>query len=96
MINYAYPSGLLSADGIVSSQPCLLTGVDIITNGAADATVILYDELSATGTVLFKGLVLAAAGAKHFNFAIPKKAKIGVYLDIDGAGANCIVDKSPE
>lgn len=96
MVNFTYSSGLLSADAVVSKLPCLVTGVTIIA-AAADATVILYDGLSASGTTaLFKGLVKANGASIDFSPQIPVKAKIGVYLDIGGEGAACIIYTTPE
>jgi hypothetical protein len=86
-------SGLRTSDGIISNAPGRLHGICVGANGTDAATVIIYDNASAaTGTVLAK--VIVDATATHENIVLPEQgveALNGLYLDIGGTGAECVV-----
>jgi hypothetical protein len=85
--------GEKTADGILWTGTGRLAGVTLISNAAgADATIILYDALSATGTKVFEGFLDAATSdtTAHFNFDDPIRFEVGLYLDITGTAASCI------
>lgn len=84
-------SGELSGDGIVSSDPTRVSSVLILTDGTNAATVILYDNTAASGTKVFEAGIPGAELSYLFDFPIPIACKSGLYLDIDGTGASCIV-----
>lgn len=79
----------VAADGIVKSGPGSLVGV-VLTAAAADASLILYDASSATGTVL---CTLAAVQKTSVSFTPVAGIAfaIGCYADITGSGATATV-----
>jgi len=88
-------SGILSASAIVATRngsPLILSGAHIITNGTDDVTIILYDELSATGEEVFKQVV--AGSDLSIPFVMPQggiRCNTGIYASIAGTGAELIV-----
>ena len=85
-------TGLKTSDAIIHTGPAYLCGVEVITNAAADATCIVYGALTTTGgTELFKGLVAAASNFGGATFPIPIYNPTGLYLDITGEGAACVI-----
>ena len=84
--------GEFTSDGAVRATPTRITGVSIITDGTNPADVILYDNASAaSGTKLFEGGCAGATRSAWIHFDPAVKAENGVYLDITGTGASCIV-----
>ena len=83
-----YSSGLKTADGVIRVDKTIVTGVYINTDGANDATVVLYDNASAaSGTEIFSQKVTGADDSIPFN--LPDDGvycKNGVYADITTAG----------
>ena len=84
-------SGLKTSDSSVVQYPCYFYGVEVITNGSSDATCIIYDSSTATGTVAFKGKVAAASNFGGIIYNYPIEMFNGIYLDIDGTSAACII-----
>ena len=82
------PSGLKTADAVIRNTKAILTGVQVITDGTNDATIVIYDNASgATGTALFKATVTGANDTEHFP--LPDGgvyAENGLYADITTAG----------
>jgi hypothetical protein len=93
---FAYSSGILNASGTVVGVPVLLTDLAVYTNGSADATVILYDNTAASGTVIGKCVVAGAAVNGGLFIPIPVKTYNGIYMSITGTGASAIVYWTPE
>ncbi len=91
MTGFVISSGELTADGIVYNGRTLLAGVQIITDGTNDATVILYDNTAASGKQAFQGGCPGAEDSKFIGFDRPVRCENGLYLDITGTGASCIV-----
>lgn len=93
MINPATSSGIKSADGAILAMTGRLMGVQIIADGTNAGTIILYDNASAaSGNVLAKASV--DAGLTDVSVNLPAAgivANNGIYLDIGGTGAECIV-----
>jgi hypothetical protein len=91
-INKVVSSGLLSASGIISANPGGLTGISCFTNGAAAATLTIYDNASAaSGTVLAQIAVPGANLGVCQVFPTNIKASSGIYASISGSGASYIV-----
>jgi hypothetical protein len=86
-----YKSSGLQSSVIIKTGAGQFGGVLIITNGSVDASVIIYDALSATGTELFKGTVAAASNFGSFFTSFPVKVKTGIYIAVTGTGAKAIV-----
>lgn len=83
--------GESTADGILHNGPTRLAGVQVITDGTNNATVILYDNTAASGTKVYEGGAVGADLSKLDAFDVPVKCENGLYLDITGTGASCIV-----
>lgn len=95
-LNKVVSSGLLSASGAISAVPCGLAGASCYTNGAAAATLTIYDNPSAgSGTVLAQLAVPAANLGAQIMFPANIKAATGVYAVLSGAGASFIVITEP-
>lgn len=88
-------SGEQTADGIVHTGACYITSILIITNGTDDATVILYDNTAASGTVRWEQTVAGANNYGGKDWSYPKFFAIGIYADVTGTGASYIVEKIP-
>ncbi len=89
--SYSISSDELTADATIYDGYTLLAAVLVITDGTNDATVILYDNTAASGTMVFEAVVAGANDAELFNFTHPVKCSTGLHLDISGTGASCIV-----
>jgi len=83
--------GEQTSDGILFNGKSLLAGILVITDGSNPATVILYDNTAASGKKLFEAVVAGASNAALFMFDTHVQAENGIYLDIGGTGASCIV-----
>ena len=85
-------SGLKTSDAAIRARPAALCSVTVLTDGTNAATAIIYDNASAaSGTVLAKVIVAGADRVAHIAFDSPVEASNGIYLDIGGTGAECIV-----
>ena len=81
-----------TADGIIANRTAILCGVMIISDGTNDPTVILYDNTAASGAKLFERSVDVSVEGFGSYIELPcVKADNGIYLDITGTGASCIV-----
>jgi hypothetical protein len=81
-------AGLKTADAVIRVGPTIATGVHIITDGAADATVELFDHASAaSGTSIFKITVTGADDSTPINLPLNGVyCKNGVYANITTSG----------
>lgn len=94
----ATSSGRKTSDAAISAAPCLLKSVILEGDGTNAASVTLYDNASgASGTVLAK-LLLQASGPMCIVFenANGVVANNGIYADLNGTGAACVVHFAPE
>jgi hypothetical protein len=85
-------SGLLTADGLLHTGKGILAGVQIITDGVNDATVIIYDNTSAAGNEVFKQVVTGTDDS--IPYTLPDggvRCDNGIYIDVAGTGAAFIV-----
>jgi len=87
-------SGKLTTDQIVFEGPGKLSSVLIITNGAVNTKVVLYDNNEASGTVLYEAETVAANLYGGRNWTFPVLFNKGLYLDITTTGGGCIVEKT--
>lgn len=83
--------GESTADGILHNGPTRLAGILVITDATNNATAILYDNTAASGTKVFEGGAIGANLSALYEFDPPVKCENGIYLDITGTGASCIV-----
>ena len=88
MTSPSYSSGLQTLDAVIRNNRTIVTGVQIITDGTNDATVVLHDNASAaSGTEIFKATVTGTDDTIIFN--LPNNGVYcsnGVYADITTSG----------
>ena len=85
-------SGLQTSDGTIATGKAILAGLQIITNGTNDVTVIVYDNTSAAGTEVFKQTVTGTDDS--IPYTLPDggiRCKNGIYVDVSGTGGQYIV-----
>ena len=83
-------SGLSTSDRLICTGNCLFHGVEIITDGTNNASVVVYDGTTATGTKLFQGTVIGASLFGGATFENPIETFTGIYVDVSGTGASYI------
>lgn len=79
----------LTADGAVKNGPGVLVAV-VVTGGTDAATVVLYDNTAASGTVLCT-LKAGANESAVFTPALPYAFAKGCYADLTGTGPEVTV-----
>ena len=79
----------LTTDTTVKSQPGQLVAV-VLTAGSANATLTVYDNTAASGTVLTT-LAALANDSTTWQPSICYSAAIGIHADITGTGASATV-----
>lgn len=87
----AISSGLKTADAQIYTGRGTLNGLVVNTDGTNAATVTLYDNTAASGTVLSQ-VIVAGADRTHsqiFNLAV--RCTTGIYADVTGTGAAYVV-----
>jgi hypothetical protein len=72
----------VTATGTVYSGPCTYRGLSI--GSTAGATVVVYDNISAAGTVL-ASFTLAANGFQHIDVADGVRCELGIHLTATAA-----------
>lgn len=72
----------VTATGTVFSGPCTYRGFSI--GSTAGATVVIYDNTSASGTVL-ASFTLAANGFQHVDIADGAACALGIHLTASAA-----------
>lgn len=85
------------SSGVISTDTLLWTGVNrvnaltVITDGTNAATVDLRDGTTVAGTIKIEGKCLGASLINHFIFENPVYFETGIFIDLTGTGASCIV-----
>ncbi len=86
-------TGKLTTDQVVKTSHGRLAGVNIVTNGAVNTKVVLYDNATeAAGTVVYEGEVVAANLYGGRNWVLPIIFSNGLYLDITTTGGGCFIE----
>ena len=85
-------SGEKTSSALLDTGPGLFCGVVINTDGSNDATIILYDSLTAANTKIHEQVILAADVTGGFVPWPPIAYTTGLYLSIAGTGASAIVN----
>jgi len=95
-VSYAEESSITSgeqtADGLIFTGQANITAIQVVTDGTNDAKIIIYDNTSAAGRVVFECTV---TGASHYGgrvFVPPIELYDGIYADISGTGASYFVE----
>lgn len=85
-------SGEKTSSDTISSSPCVVTGVKVITDGNNTATLTLYDNTAASGKKIDEFVV---NGDERYGGAIYGKAALkahnAVYAELSGSGASYFV-----
>ena len=85
-------SGIKTEDMAILARPGYFHGIEIITDGTNNASVIVYDNASAaSGTVIFQGTILGANNFGGVIFIDPVEMFKGIYIDMTGTGMSYIV-----
>jgi|Deesub1362B_J571_1020462.scaffolds.fasta_scaffold08539_4 hypothetical protein len=85
-MQYSFGSGKKTADSLIYSKACKLLGIMITTDGTNDVTVKIYDNTSATGTVLPDIYVPASARTVYVEWVYPRWMNNGIYVDVTTSG----------
>lgn len=84
-------SGVLSADTALFTGRNRVNAITVFTDGVNTATLSLYDNTAASGTVRVKSVCLGANLTQHIIFENPVIFENGIYADVSGTGASFIV-----
>lgn len=89
----ARSSGLQTTDGIVASGRNRLNSITLISDGTNACNAVVYDGITAAGTVLAKISIGASSlsTSAYQAFVIPVITETGIYVDVTGTGAAYIV-----
>jgi hypothetical protein len=93
LVVYSSTLGLKTSSELQYTGKCACTAFVIITNGSANATLTLYDNTEASGTVRAKLVVPGAnlSGGRNYS-TYPLRFENGIYAELSGAGASYIVE----
>lgn len=84
--------GLQTADKAILARPGYFHGIEIITDGTNDASVIVYDNASAaSGTIVFQGTIKGINNFGGVIFIDPVEMFNGIYIDMTGTGMSYII-----
>lgn len=72
----------VTATGTVQAVPCSYRGLSI--GSTAGATVVVYDNTAASGTVL-ASFTLAAGGFQHIDITDGARCELGIHLTASAA-----------
>ena len=84
---YADNSGELTESQLVFTGKTLLSKVLVLTDGTNEATVVVYDSLTASGKKMGTWVVSGPSKYGGGNVIPPEKIRIGIYVSISGTGA---------
>ena len=92
-MSLAISSGILATGSTTTLQTgkSILSGVVAISDLTNPATVIVYDNTAASGTVLAKVKAPAAVGVAAITFPTPVRGDIGLTVVVSGTGAEAVV-----
>jgi hypothetical protein len=85
-------SGLQTTTQTIHTGRAILAGAHIVTNGTNDATLIVYDNTSAAGTIVFKQIVTGADNS--IPYTLPDggiRCDTGIHAVVSGTGAEYIL-----
>lgn len=84
-------TGVLSVDTLIFTGKQRVNAVSVFSDGTNLATLDLYDNTSAAGTIRVKNICLGANRINHIVFENPVIFDTGLYADVTGTGATFIV-----
>lgn len=88
----AESSGEQSSSALIRTGACLLTHVVVTTDGSNAGTLIIYDNTSAAGKVVWRQKVDGSENIGGRNWTYPIRCNIGLYAAISGSNAKYIVE----
>jgi len=89
-------SGLKTASEASHANPVVLGGCLLLTDGANDATLVLYDNASAaSGDVVAKLAIAGSDLTGGITFPFEVATANGLYAELTGVGANFILYTMP-
>lgn len=81
-------SGLLNVGTtVVATGKSILSGLMVISDSTNTATVTVYDNTAASGTVLAKLTATITTGANSLALTTPIRADIGITAVVSGTGS---------
>ena len=100
----AKSSGHLTANTIVYSGKCFLTGVQLFADATNAATLVVYDSGTASTSrkILFKGIANAEGGGgtgssyETKDWTYPIEADLGIYVVVSGTGCGFVAEYIPD
>jgi hypothetical protein len=93
-IPVANSSGQKTANALIQTGFTLVSVIVVFTDGTHDATITVYDNVEASGKIVWGPHTIAAAdnaGGRPIGSA-PIKCENGVYAVISGTGATYIIE----
>lgn len=84
-------SGVLATDTLIFTGRQRVNAVTVLTDGTNAATVELKDGTTSSGTTKITGKCVGADLTNHYIFENPVVFENGLFADITGTGASCIV-----
>lgn len=84
-------SGVLASDTLVFTGKNRVNALTVLTDGTNAATVDIRDGITVAGTIKITGKCLGASLVNHFIFENPVVFETGLFVDVTGTGASCIV-----
>ena len=84
-------SGVLNTDTLVFTGRNRINAITVLTDGTNAATVDIRDGTTVSGTIKLTGKCVGANLINHLIFENPVVVENGIYVDLTGTGATCIV-----
>lgn len=90
---YSISSYEKTTNALIHTGKAAITAITVHTDGTNNAKVVVYDNTSGTGNVVFECTV---KGSDHYGGRIwtpyPVKVSTGIYVVVTGTGASYIVE----
>lgn len=87
----SHSSGLQTSSGIVANGRNRINAITLVTDGTNAASILIYDNTAASGTVVAKATASGAQNTVHVVFPNPVIVDNGLYAAVTGTGAAYIV-----
>ena len=84
-------SGVKNTDTLLFTGRNRVNALTVLTDGTNAATVDLKDGTTSSGTIKVTGKCVGASLINHIIFENPVLFEDGIYIDLTGTGATCIV-----
>ena len=84
-------SGVLNSDTLIFTGRQRVNALTVLTDGTNAATVELKDGTTSSGTTKITGKCVGTSLINHILFDNPVIFENGLFADLTGTGATCIV-----